>query len=91
MTEKELATYESVNAMLMLIGDFLHKVDHYREHIYDKQLESNLIDGMNKARDIFYSISSDLVDYEESWIKKHNIETSDFDDDNDDYDDDKEN
>lgn len=35
MTDKELATYESVNAILMIIGDFLHKVDHYREHIYD--------------------------------------------------------
>lgn len=77
MTEKELATYESVNAMLMLIGDFLHKIDKYREHIYDKNLESNLIDRINKARDIFYSISSELVDYEESWIKKHNIKTSD--------------
>lgn len=77
MTEKELATYESVNAMLMLIGDFLHKVDHYREHIYDKKLESNLINRMNKARDNLNSIASDLVDYEESWIKKHNIETSD--------------
>lgn len=77
MTDKELATYESVNAMLMLIGDFLHKADHYREYIYDKKLESNLIGRMNKARDILYSISSDLVDYEESWIKKHNIETSD--------------
>lgn len=77
MTEKELATYESVNAMLMLIGDFLHKVDHYREHVYDKQLESNLVDRMNNLRDILYSISSDLVDYEEFWIKKHNIKTSD--------------
>lgn len=77
MTEKELATYESVNAMLMLIGDFLHKVDHYREHIYDKKLDSNLIGRMNKARDNLNSIASDLVDYEESWIKKHNIETSD--------------
>ena len=77
MTDKELATYESVNAMVILIGDFLHKVDHYREHIYDKKLESNLIDRMNKARDALYSISSDLVDYEESWIKKHNIKTSD--------------
>lgn len=77
MTEKELATYESVNAMLMLIGDFLHKADHYREHIYDKQLESNLIGRMNKARDNLNSIASDLVDYEESWIKKHNIKTSD--------------
>lgn len=77
MTEKELATYESVNAMLMLIGDFLHKVDHYREHIYDKQLESNLVDRINNARDTLYSISSDLVDYEESWIKKHKIKTSD--------------
>lgn len=76
MTEKELATYESVNAMIMLIGDFLHKVDHYREHIYDKKLESNLIGRMNKARDNLNSIASDLVDYEESWIKKHNIETS---------------
>ena len=84
MTEKELATYESVNAMIMLIGDFLHKFDHYREHIYDKQLESNLIGRMNNARDTLYSITSDLVDYEESWIKKHNIETSDFDDDDDD-------
>lgn len=90
MTEKELATYESVNAMIMLIGDFLHKADNYREHIYDKQLESKLIGRMNNARDTLYSISSDLVDYEESWIKKHNIETSDFDDDNDDYDDNKE-
>lgn len=78
MTDKELATYESVNAMLMLIGDFLHKVDHYREHIYDKKLESSLIGRMNNARDIFYSISSDLVDYEESWIEKHKIKTSDW-------------
>lgn len=77
MTEKELATYESVNAMLMLIGDFLHKADHYREHIYDKQLDSNLIGRMNKARDNLNSIASDLVDYEESWIKKHKIKTSD--------------
>ena len=77
MTEKELATYESVNAMIMLIGDFLHKVDHYREHIYDKKLDSNLIGRMNKARNNLNSIASDLVDYEESWIKKHNIETSD--------------
>ena len=84
MTEKELATYESVNAMLMLIGDFLHKVDHYREHIYDKQLESNIVGRINNSRDILYSISSDLVDYEESWIRKHNIETSDFDYDDDD-------
>ena len=78
MTEKELATYESVNAMIMLIGDFLHKVDHYREHIYDKKLDSNLIGRMNKARNNLNSIASDLVDYEESWIKKHNIETSDW-------------
>lgn len=42
MTEKELATYESVNAMIMLIGEFQHKFDHYREHIYDKRLESDL-------------------------------------------------
>lgn len=77
MTDKELATYESVNAMLMLIGDFLHKVDNYREHIYDKKLDSSLVDRINNARDTLYSISSDLVDYEESWIKKHNIETSD--------------
>ena len=90
MTDKELATYESVNAMIMLIGDFLHKVDHYREHIYNNQLGSSLIDRMNNVRDNLKSIVSDLVDYEESWIKKHNIETSDFDDDDDD-DDDKEN
>ena len=77
MTEKELATYESVNVMIILIGDFLRKADHYREHIYDKQLESNLIDRMNNVRGNLYSISSDLVDYEESWIKKHNIEISD--------------
>lgn len=77
MTEKELATYESVNAMIMLIGDFLHKADHYREHIYDKQLESSLIDRMNNARNTLYSITSDLVDYEEFWIKKHKIKTSD--------------
>ena len=76
MTEKELATYESVNAMLKLIGDFLHKADNYREHIYDKQLESNLVGRINNVRDILYSISSDLVDYEESWIKKHKIMTS---------------
>lgn len=77
MTDKELATYESVNAMIMLIGDFLHKADHYREHIYDKQLESNLIDRMNNARDTLYSITSDLVDYEDFWIEKHKIKTSD--------------
>lgn len=77
MTEKELATIESVSAMIMLIGDFLHKADNYREHIYDKQLGSNLIDRMNNARDTLYSIVSDLVDYEEFWIKKHNIKISD--------------
>lgn len=37
MTEKELATYESVNAMIMLIGYFLHTVDNYLEHIYYKK------------------------------------------------------
>lgn len=77
MTDKELATYESVNAMLMLIGDFLHKIDHYREYIYDKKLDSKLVGRINNARDTLYSISSDLVDYEDSWIKKHNIKTSD--------------
>lgn len=77
MTDKELATIESVNAMLMLIGDFQHKFDHYREHIYDKRLESDLVDRINNARDILDSMSSILVDYEESWIKKHNIKTSD--------------
>ena len=77
MTDKELATYESVNAMIMLIGDFLHKVDHYREHIYNNQLGSSLIDRMNNVRDNLKSIVSDLVDYEESWIKKHKIKTSD--------------
>ena len=77
MTDKELATIESVNAMIMLIGDFLHKIANYREHIYDRKLKSNLIDKMNNARDNLYSISSDLVDYEEFWIKKHKIKTSD--------------
>ena len=38
MTDKELATIESVNAMIMLIGDFFHKIDNYQEHIYDKKI-----------------------------------------------------
>ena len=78
MTDKELATIESVNAMIMLIGDFLRKADNYREHIYDDQLEQNLIGRMNNVRDTLYSISSDLVDYAEFWIKKHKIKTSDW-------------
>lgn len=76
MTDKDLATIESVNAMIMLIGDFLHKADNYREHIYDKQLELNLIGRMNNVRDTLYSITSDLVDYEEFWIKKREQPTS---------------
>ena len=47
MTDKELATYESVGAIIMLIGDFLQKVNIYRKRIYDKKLDSNLISRMN--------------------------------------------